>query len=99
MSNHAYRIVKAKWTNQELISFLAGIKVTGIDEMGIVNRLTQVISAELNVNMRSISFDSNDGIFEGTIMVFVHDTTHLTSLMQNIKKVEGVLTVTRMDTN
>lgn len=99
MSNYAYRIVKARWMNQELISFLAGIKVTGIDEMGIVNRLTQIISSELNVNMRSISFDTNDGIFEGTIFVFVHDTDHLTGLMQNLKKVQGVLTVTRLDTN
>ncbi len=99
MSNYAYRIVKAKWTNQEQISFLAGIKVTGIDEMGIVNRITQIISSELNVNMRSISFDSHDGVFEGTIMVFVHDTNHLTGLMQKLKKVDGILTSTRIDTN
>lgn len=98
MSNYAYRIVKAKWTSQELISFLAGIKVTGIDEVGIVNNITKIISSELNVNMRSISFDSNDGIFEGNIMVFVHDTNHLTDLMSKLKKVHGVLTVTRIDT-
>ena len=99
MSNFAYRIVKAKWTGQETISFLAGIKVTGIDELGIVNNITKIISSELNVNMRSINFDTNDGIFEGTIMVFVHDTNHLTSLIKNLKKVHGVLTVTRIDTN
>ncbi|MCC7302956.1 MAG: bifunctional (p)ppGpp synthetase/guanosine-3',5'-bis(diphosphate) 3'-pyrophosphohydrolase [Bacteroidia bacterium] len=99
MSNYAYRIVKARWMNQEMISFLAGIKVTGIDEMGIVNRITQIISSELNVNMRSISFDTDDGIFDGTIMVFVHDTDHLTGLMQKLKQVQGVLTVSRMDTN
>jgi GTP pyrophosphokinase len=99
MSNYAYRIVKAKWTNQESIAFLAGIKLTGIDELGIVNAITKIISEELNVNMRSISFDSNDGIFEGTIMVFVHDTTHLDNLCEKLKKVKGVLTVTRLENN
>lgn len=99
MSNYAYRIVKAKWTNQELISFLAGIKITGTDEVGIVNNITKIISNELSVNMRSISFDTNDGIFEGTIMVFVHDTHHLTELIKKLKKVHGVQSITRMDSN
>lgn len=99
LSNYAYRVVKAKWTSQELISFLAGIKFTGIDEVGLVNNITKVISNELNVNMRSISFDTFDGTFEGTVTVFVHDTTHLTELMQKLKKVNGVLTVNRLDSN
>jgi GTP pyrophosphokinase len=99
MSNYAYRIVKARWTNQESIAFLAGIKVTGIDNVGIVNRITQIISSELNVNMRSISFDSLDGIFEGKIMVFVHDTNHLTQLCTKLKEIEGVIHVTRFDSN
>jgi GTP pyrophosphokinase len=99
MSNFAYRVVKAKWTNQASISFLAGIKVSGTDEVGIVNNITKIISNELNVNMRSISFDTNDGIFEGTIMVFVNDTNHLTDLMKKLKKVSGVLTVNRVDSN
>lgn len=99
MSNYAYRIVKAKWTSQHLISFMAGISIKGIDDVGIVNNITKIISNELNVNMRSISFDSDNGIFEGTIMVFVHDTHHLTELMKKLKKVKGVLTVTRIDGN
>lgn len=97
MSNYAYRIVKASWTNQESIAFLAGIKITGIDDVGIVNNITRIISSELHVNMRSISFESNDGIFEGNIMVFVHDTNHLIRLCDNLKKVEGVIHVTRVD--
>jgi GTP diphosphokinase / guanosine-3',5'-bis(diphosphate) 3'-diphosphatase len=99
MSNFAYRIVKAKWTNEEKISFLAGINVQGIDEVGIVNNITRIISNELNVNMRSLSFDSNDGIFDGTIMVFVNDTTHLTELIDKLKKVPGVQRAFRMDGN
>ena len=97
MSNYAYRIVKARWHGQELISVLAGIKITGIDDGGLVNNITRIISGELNVNMRSISFDTNDGIFDGTIMVFVHDTNHLTELISKLKKVPGVLTVTRIN--
>ncbi len=99
LSNYAYRVVKAKWTSQELISFLAGIKITGIDEVGIVNNITKIISNELNVNMRSLNFDTNDGTFDGTVMVFVQDTNHLTELMKKLKKVNGVFTVTRIDEN
>jgi GTP pyrophosphokinase len=99
MSNYAYRIVKARWTGQQQIAFMAGIKVTGIDDVGIVNNITRIISNELNVNMRSISFDSNDGVFEGNIMVFVHDTNHLTDLINKIKKLKGVTSCTRVDSN
>lgn len=97
LSNYAFRVVKAKWTNGELISFLAGLKITGSDELGIVNNITKVISNENNVNMRSINFDTDDGIFEGTIMIYVHDTKHLNHLMENLRKVNGVNKVERID--
>ncbi len=97
LSNYAYRVVKAKWMNEHLISFLAGIKITGTDELGIVNNITKVISNEHNINMRSISFDTDDGIFEGTIMVYVHDTKHLSHLIDKLKKVKGVNNVIRID--
>lgn len=97
MSNYAYRIVKARWTGQQKIAFLAGIKVHGIDEVGLVNNITRLISGELNVNMRSIRFDSEDGVFDGTIMVFVHDTKHLTQLINKLKSVEGVINVSRIE--
>lgn len=99
MSNYAYRIVKARWTNQEVISFLAGIRIQGIDEVGLVNNITKIISSELNVNMRSLSFDTQDGTFEGNIMLFVHDTAHLTELMKKLRKVNGVIGVTRINPN
>jgi GTP diphosphokinase / guanosine-3',5'-bis(diphosphate) 3'-diphosphatase len=97
MSNYGYRIVKARWTSQELIAFLAGIKISGIDNVGIVNNITKIISEELNVNMRSIGFESHDGVFEGIVMVYVHDTNHLKSLISKLKKVEGVNNVDRID--
>jgi guanosine-3',5'-bis(diphosphate) 3'-pyrophosphohydrolase len=97
LSNYAYRVVKAKWVNDQLISFLAGLKITGTDELGIVNNITKIISAENNVNMRSINFDTDDGLFEGTIMVYVHDTKHLNHLIANLKKVKGINRVERID--
>lgn len=96
MSNFAYRIVKAKWTGQEQLSVLAGIKITGMDDVGVVNNITKVISSELKVNMRSISIESNEGLFEGTIMLFVHDTEHLTKLMKKLSALSGILNVTRI---
>ncbi len=97
LSNFAYRVVKAKWNSEQLISFLAGIKVTGTDELGIVNNITKIISTQYNVNMRSISFDTEGGVFEGTIMVYVHSTDHLTQLINKLKKVNGVNKVIRID--
>lgn len=97
LSNYAYRVVKAKWTNDQLISFLAGIKIIGTDELGMVNNITKVISNDHNVNMRSINFDTDDGLFEGTIMIYVHDTKHLNQLIENLQKVKGINKVTRVD--
>jgi guanosine-3',5'-bis(diphosphate) 3'-pyrophosphohydrolase len=97
LANYAYRVVKAKWNSQQLLAFLAGIKIKGTDALGIVNNITKIISTQLNVNMRSITFDTEDGIFEGTIMVYVHSTEHLTQLTNNLKKVPGVISIQRID--
>ncbi|MFZ9944025.1 MAG: TGS domain-containing protein, partial [Bacteroidia bacterium] len=97
MSKHGYRIVKARWTEKQDIAFLAGIMINGVDEVGVVNNITRVISNELKVNMRSISIDSNEGLFKGTIMLFVRDTEHLTRLMAKLRQVNGILSVSRID--
>lgn len=99
MSNYAYRIVKAKWTNQESVAFLAGIRIIGFDQVGLVNEVTKIISSEYSVNMRSIRFDTDDGIFEGTIMVYVHDTRHLTDLIRKLRNVPGVNSASRLQGN
>jgi GTP pyrophosphokinase len=99
MSNFGSRIVKAKWIANEKISFLAGIMITGTDEIGIVNNITKIISDEYNVNMRSISFDTDEGLFEGKISVYVFDTNHLDALIKKLKKVPGVVNAYRMDSN
>ncbi|MBX7094921.1 MAG: bifunctional (p)ppGpp synthetase/guanosine-3',5'-bis(diphosphate) 3'-pyrophosphohydrolase [Flavobacteriales bacterium] len=97
MSNYGYRIVKARWKSQEAIEFLAGVHFKGIDDVGLVNKITSVISKELNINMRSISFESHDGIFEGKVFLYVHDTHHLDRLIQNLRQVNGVQSVIRVD--
>jgi GTP pyrophosphokinase len=97
MSNFAYRIVKARWKGRDTVEFLAGIKFSGIDDVGLVNKITTIISHEHNVNMRSISFESRDGIFEGKVMAYVHDTDHLSALMDKLRRVRGVRSVERTD--
>ncbi|HEY0670455.1 MAG TPA: bifunctional (p)ppGpp synthetase/guanosine-3',5'-bis(diphosphate) 3'-pyrophosphohydrolase [Sphingobacteriaceae bacterium] len=97
MSNYGYRVVKAKWTSQKELAFLTGLQIVGFDDMGLINNITQVISNDFKVNMRSITVDSNDGIFEGSIMVYVNNTEHLENLIKRLKEVHGVTQVTRFD--
>jgi GTP pyrophosphokinase len=97
MSNYGNRIVRAKWTDQLELAFLAGIRFKGSDRVGIVNDITRIISTALKVNMRSITVEANDGFFEGQILVFVNDTDHLNKLIQRLVRVNGVLQVERFD--
>ena len=97
LSNHGNRVIKARWTSQKEIAFLAGLRIIGTDRVGLINDVTKVISNELKVNMRSITVDSDAGIFEGTIKLFVNSTQHLDHLMKNLSKVEGIIKVSRFD--
>jgi len=97
LSNHGNRVIKARWTSQKEIAFLAGLRIIGTDRVGLVNDVTKVISNELKVNMRSITIDSDAGIFEGTIKLYVNNTEHLEHLISNLNQVEGILKVSRFD--
>jgi len=97
MSNFDMRIVKARWKGKDSVEFLAGIQFSGIDAVGLVNRITTIISHENNVNMRSIGFESKDGVFEGKIMAYVHDAEHLRTLMDKLRNVPEVRLVERVD--
>ena len=97
MSNYGYRVVKAKWTSQQEIAFLAGLKVIGTDRLGMISDITKVISGELKVNMRSLTIETDNGIFDGNIQLFVNDTIHLNTLIKKLKKIEGVERITRYD--
>lgn len=97
MSKMAYRCIAARWRDQELIEREVTVKIFGFDRMGIVNRLTEIISHQHNVNMKSISFETEDGLFEGRVKVMVYDTEHLDQLMRKFEEVEGVQRVVRWD--
>ena len=92
-----YRIVKAQWTGEAGSNYLAAIKVIGDDDIGIVSNISQVISKELKLKVRSISVDSNGGLFEGTVTVFVNNNQVLTTLIKKVKSIKGVLSVSRID--
>jgi guanosine-3',5'-bis(diphosphate) 3'-pyrophosphohydrolase len=97
LANHGNRIIKAKWTSQYEVSFLTGLKVVGTDRVGLINDVSKIISEELKVNMSSIAFSSDHGIFRGEIMLYVNDTRHLEMLISKLEQVEGVVTVSRFD--
>jgi guanosine-3',5'-bis(diphosphate) 3'-pyrophosphohydrolase len=97
LSRFGYRVVKARWNNVEKGAFFpVTLHITGVDDLGIVSNISDVISKDLQVNMRSISIDSNDGMFEGSITLFVKDTQHLEALVRKLKKVKGVMNIRRL---
>ncbi|WP_268222956.1 RelA/SpoT family protein [Sinomicrobium oceani] len=95
-SNYAYRIISAKWVDSTQQEFVAMLSLSGIDNMGLVNNVTKVISNNMHVNMKNINFDTNDGIFSGKITVVVKNNTILRKLIENLKKVNGIDKVSRL---
>lgn len=94
-ANYAYRILKAKWVNKNEIDFIATINIKGIDKVGLMNNVTQIISNQMNVNIKSINISSSDGIFEGIITLKVHNVTFLKELTDKLGKVEAISSITR----
>ncbi|WCO00747.1 RelA/SpoT family protein [Psychroserpens ponticola] len=95
-SNYAYRIMQAKWIDSSHQEFAAQITLSGIDNLGLVNNITKEISSNMHVNMKSINFDTDGGIFSGKINVVVTNNTMLKKLMDNLKKINGIDKVTRV---
>lgn len=89
------RIVSVSWNRKGETDFLAGIKIVGEDRIGIINQITTVIS-KFDTNIRTISLHARDGMFVGTLMVYVRNAEKLTILMEKVKKVPGVFTVERL---
>lgn len=94
-SKFANRTIRAKWIRTEQSTFTANLVIRGIDTVGLVNKVTQIISNDLNVNIRSIGIAGEDGVFEGNITVVVEDRIHLSNVIDKLKKVEGVVSVER----
>jgi GTP pyrophosphokinase len=97
MTSQGNRIVSAQWESHKILSYLAVINLSGIDQMGIVSKITKVISEDQNVNMRSLNFESHDGIFEGIIYLYIHNAEVLNNLISNIMKIKGIYSVTRQE--
>jgi len=97
LANHGNRVLKAKWTSQYEVAFLTGLTIVGTDRVGLINDVSRIISEELKVNMSSLSFNTDHGIFNGVIKLYVNDTRHLTLLISKLEKVEGVVKVSRFD--
>tara|TARA_R110002072_G_scaffold149227_5_gene296993 strand:- start:91 stop:2316 length:2226 start_codon:yes stop_codon:yes gene_type:complete len=95
-SNYAYRIMPAKWIDSTQQEFLVKIEITGIDHIGLVNDITNIISENMLVNMKSISFESNDGLFSGKINVIVKNNTIIKKLLEKLKKINGIDKVRRV---
>ncbi|SFE60825.1 RelA/SpoT family protein [Thermophagus xiamenensis] len=94
---YGYRIVPARWTGETGGSYLASLKITGEDNIGIVTNITQVVSKDMGLKIRSINVESNDGVFEGRLSVFVDNKQSLNLLMRKINNIKGVFDVSRLD--
>lgn len=95
LSNHGNRVVKAKWMSQQQSAFLASLRIIGTDRVGLIRDVTDIISSELKVNMRSITIDTETGIFDGRIKLYINNTVHLDQLIKKLEVVNGVMKVSR----
>lgn len=96
-ANYAYRILSAKWKSKKGDAFITGLEFTGIDVVGVVKELTTIISEEEEINMKSLNFDTNDGVFEGEIMLYVYDKSHLEKLIKKLRNINGIEKVVRIE--
>ena len=94
-SNFSYRILPGKWVNKQEIDFVATINLKGIDRLGLMNKVTQIISNQMNVNIKSMNITTEDGLFEGIITLKVHNVAFLKELTKKLEKVESITSITR----
>lgn len=96
-SSYGNRILATVWDTHKELSFLVYIYIKGIDSVGLLNEVTQIISRQLNVNIRKLSIETNDGIFEGKIQLWVHDVEDVRMICNNLKKVNNIKQVNRVE--
>ncbi len=97
LSRFAYRVIPARWSGKSGSTYTVTLRVIGNDDIGVINNLTSIIAKEDGVNMRSISIDSNDGLFQGNISVMLNNTDMLNGLMKKLRTVRGVKDVSRLN--
>ena len=96
-SSYGNRILATEWDTHKELSFLVNIYIKGIDAMGLLNEVTQVISRQLNVNIRKLPIETTDGIFEGNIQLYVHDVDDVKTICNNLKQIQNIKQVTRVE--
>ncbi|MCA1758611.1 MAG: GTP pyrophosphokinase, partial [Bacteroidales bacterium] len=96
LSNQGEKIVTAEWTKFKKQSYLTRLLLEGFDRLGIVNQVTNIISNENNINMRSVQFETNDGIFKGELFLYIHNTDDLNNLISQLKTIKGIENVSRI---
>jgi guanosine-3',5'-bis(diphosphate) 3'-pyrophosphohydrolase len=97
LSNYGHRVVKTKWAKNKEISFLTGLRIIGLDDVGVVNKITNLISGEMKINISAITIEANEGLFEGNIKLYVHDKEELDALVTSLKSLNGIHSVDRFD--
>ena len=96
-TSYGNRLLAVQWETGKTLEFPVNIYIQGIDTIGLLNKVTQIISEQLNVNIRKVYIDSNDGIFEGHIQLFVHDVDDVKVITTKLSKIEEMKTVTRIE--
>ena len=94
-SNFAYRILESKWVDSTNKKSDVVLHIKGIDRVGLINEVTQILSNNLKVNIKSININSSDGTFDGMITILVTDKQYLKKVIDSIKKVDGITSVSR----
>jgi len=97
LANYGHRVVKTKWAKNKEISFLTGLRIIGLDDVGVIHKITNLISGELKVNISAMTIEAKDGIFEGNVKVFVHDKEELDELVSELQALKGIERVDRYD--
>ncbi len=97
LSSYGHRVVKTKWAKNKEISFLTGLNITGLDDVGVIHKITNLISGELKINISAITVEAKEGIFEGNIRLYVHDKEELDELIAELKLLPGIQDVRRYD--
>jgi guanosine-3',5'-bis(diphosphate) 3'-pyrophosphohydrolase len=97
LSNYSHRVVKTKWAKNKEISFLTGLRIIGLDDVGVVNKITNLISGEMKINIAAITIEAREGLFEGNMKIYVHDKEELDELVRRLKALTGIHSVDRFD--
>jgi GTP diphosphokinase / guanosine-3',5'-bis(diphosphate) 3'-diphosphatase len=98
LANYGHRVVKTKWAKNKEISFLTGLKIIGLDDVGVIHKITNLISGEMKFNISAMTIEAKEGIFEGNVKIFVHDREELEELLVKLKALPGIERVDRYDT-